>query len=552
MQGSKKNRSRRAKSLVMICAFSAILLVVSTYAWFVGMRTVNVNPFDVEIVSTESLLLSLDANKWSDTVSISGSTLDSVSYTGHTNSWGGTGLIPMSTIGDMDTTASRLKLYEKASVTPTAGGYRLLASRVDNYNTGEAEKKGYVAFDLFVKNFSGTQYIVGENTDDEEAIYLTTNSAVKVAADGVEDTGIENSVRVAFAQIGRVKGTVATPATIYGITCTSNGTCTGGTVPTTKTDCESAHGIWTPTGEDTGTCAGGSQQYCDSIEGTFSYTDSTVTGLCRKAQIWEPNDKAHVDDAISWYTTSCRKRTAATVADSSYTLEGENKACSGVIDNQAYNTYAIARAISSADGVDVYDGYYNTYAGNVGDGTTSALHAYDYFTDTEKMEVGTARPQFMTLAPNSITKIRIYVYIEGQDIDNYDFAQIGKKISVNFGFTKERFDESDINYDGPAIDGSSCEGGEIPTSETACETAYGYWTGSKCVEYTKEYCEAIGGTYTPGPLAKGTCTGTAPTSKAACESAFGTWTVTGEDTGTCSGNTKRYCDAIEGTFVLSE
>ena len=53
----------------------------------------------------------------------------------------------------------------------------------------------------------------------------------------------------------------------------------------------------------------------------------------------------------------------------------------------------------------------------------------------------------MTLAPNSITKVRIYVYIEGQDVDNYDFASIGKE-TVKFGFTKERFTEDDFNYEG--------------------------------------------------------------------------------------------------------
>ena len=58
----------------------------------------------------------------------------------------------------------------------------------------------------------------------------------------------------------------------------------------------------------------------------------------------------------------------------------------------------------------------------------------------------TSRPQFMTLAPNSITKVRIYVYIEGQDVDNYDFASLGKKISVAFGFTKERFFDEDVKY----------------------------------------------------------------------------------------------------------
>ena len=64
---------------------------------------------------------------------------------------------------------------------------------------------------------------------------------------------------------------------------------------------------------------------------------------------------------------------------------------------------------------------------------------------------GANRPTFMTLAPNSITKVRVYVYIEGQDIDNYDFASLGKKISINFGFTKERYNSEDVNYQGPAI-----------------------------------------------------------------------------------------------------
>ena len=65
------------------------------------------------------------------------------------------------------------------------------------------------------------------------------------------------------------------------------------------------------------------------------------------------------------------------------------------------------------------------------------------------MLTGMDRPTFITLAPNSITKIRVYVYLEGQDVDNYDFASLGKKISVSFGFTKERFFGSDINYEGP-------------------------------------------------------------------------------------------------------
>ena len=184
-----KKSTRRTKNLVVICTLTAIILVVSTYAWFIGMRSVAVSSFDVEIATTDSLLLSLDGAKWSTNVNINADNFNdtNVVYANHTNAW--SQLIPMSSIGEMDETASRMKLFEKASFTETEGGYRLMASRVNNYGSNP-EQEGYIAFDLFVKNFSGTQYIENLNPLDEEAIYLTRDSQVKVASDGVANTGI--------------------------------------------------------------------------------------------------------------------------------------------------------------------------------------------------------------------------------------------------------------------------------------------------------------------------------------------------------------------------
>ena len=80
------------------------------------------------------------------------------------------------------------------------------------------------------------------------------------------------------------------------------------------------------------------------------------------------------------------------------------------------------------------------------------------------MQTGVNRPEFMSLAPNSITKVRVYVYLEGQDVDNYDFASLGKQIKVSFGFTKERFFDTDINYDGPmSVTRDDAEGNEVQT-----------------------------------------------------------------------------------------
>ncbi|MDD4036598.1 MAG: DUF5011 domain-containing protein [Bacilli bacterium] len=393
----KRNRrySKRIKNLIVICTLSAIILSVSTYAWFVGMPTVNVSSFDIEIAATEDLMLSLDGKTWSREVSISEDTIDTVSYLNHTNSWGGKGLIPMSSIGAMDADASRMILFEKASYTYTPGGYRLIASRVDNYTSGNPEQDGYVAFDLFIKNSSGAQYIKELDPADEEAIFLTTDSDVVTSlAGGVINTGIENSVRVAFAQIGRVSGTTSVADTITGITCTAG-------------------------------------------------LESEVTGICREAQIWEPNDTKHNANAIRWYNTSCKARTGADVT----LTESYSGSCSAVLDGDSYPTYAVSSAIGSGDHVDIYDGeVYNTYTGS------TLLYAFPYFTDTMKALQGTSRPQFMTLSPNSITKVRIYVYIEGQDIDNYEYALIGRRISVKFGFTKQRYIDSDFDYDGPAAD----------------------------------------------------------------------------------------------------
>jgi hypothetical protein len=231
-------------------------------------------------------------------------------------------------------------------------------------------------------------YSESVNIDNEEAIYLTPESEVKVAAtgDNEENSGIENSVRVAFAQIGRVKSN-SSASVITGITCTDGG---------------------------------------------------GVLGICdRIAQIWEPNDKKHVNNAIKWYESSCKHRNDGT-------LTSYSGNCGAIYDGTAYPTYVINGDISDTDKVDAYDGEeYNGYTGSI---TSGKLYKFPFFTDSMKDLKGTSRPTFMMLAPNSVTKVRVYVYLEGQDIDNYDFASLGKRISVTFGFTKERFYGEDVDY----------------------------------------------------------------------------------------------------------
>ncbi len=418
MARSKKS-SNRVRNMALMCCLFGVMLIVGTYAWFIGMQSVSVSQFDVKIAAAEGLELSMDGAEWTEELNAK----EATPYTGHRNTWAEGGLIPMSSVGDTDKAESEMILFEKGSLTATKGGYRLLASRVTYPATTDdalTKGKGYVAFDLFIRNKSGEEYYADNNVLNEEAIYLTDDSKVTVAFNGVTGsdengipgTGIENSVRVGFVQIGRVEQDGATQKQINDITCS---------------DVE------------------------ETINGEKV---KTTTGICRTATIWEPNDKAHVQNAINWYEEACYERDGATVSDDASYKVGT--ACKTVANGTAYTTYAVAQELLVGSNVDVYDGDdYNNYTSNrmtykdymalsADDKKAAKLVAMDYFTDTEKVENGVKRPTFMTLAPNSVTKVRVYVWIEGQDIDNYDFSSLGKKVTVQFGFTKERFEQDEI------------------------------------------------------------------------------------------------------------
>ena len=316
MKKHNEKHSKKIRNLVAFCSLCAILLSVSTYAWFIGMTKVSVDSFEINVATTEGLFLSMDGVNWSYELDAQ----NTPAYANNANVWaneeGNEGLIPMSTVGDMDADASRMKLFEKASLTAVPGGYRLLSSRVNNNTKTNAtsgeylEGNGYVAFDLFVKNLSGDAYYEENDVLNEEAIYLTMNSEAKVdlAGGGKENSGIENSLRVAFVQLGRVNAETDDAATITGIKCAD----------------------------------------------TFNGDDQIVTKICRNAQIWEPNDDKHVKNAINWYDKSCLER--VNTAGNNVNKEATYKtgvACKALALDQAYPTYAISKEIGVDDHVNV-------------------------------------------------------------------------------------------------------------------------------------------------------------------------------------------------------
>ncbi len=390
---NERNQKRKIRKIGMLSVsiiITAIILITETYAWFVGLSTVSVSDMQIQISSADGLELSLNADDWqSSTLTLSQQDITTglnSSYNNHKNKWPTSGLVPISTSGDIITPSGALKLFGKSSLASTAGGYKIISSQITNTSGSTInEGEGYVAFDLFIRNGSnGSLYDATDYTDDMgESIYLSTTSSVAVSAAGsATNNGIANSVRVAFARVGMVSGS-SDAAIAQSITC-GNAT--------------------------------------------------NVTPLCSIANtvIWEPNDKAHDDNLIDYYNNkACKKRTAA---------NNYSGSCGELSNNTFFPTYTVKNAITATNNVNIYDGTeLNTYTNSI---TNGYLQNTDTFTDSEKVISGYSRPALFNLAANSITKVRVYIYLEGQDVDNYDLITKGQSVDIKFGFTKDKFNVS--------------------------------------------------------------------------------------------------------------
>ena len=396
----KPNRKKRLLLSFLLLGISLTTFIAATYAWFSGIGVTLINQFEVEIKTNEDLEISLDGYTWGNSINISEDDIKDtahggLAYVGNTNSWvGEEGIIPVSSSGDCEN--GRLKIYSKESLQGTNGGYRLVSKRYNNLTT---EEPFYVAFDIFLKNNNsqGGTYKKEYNFNDDEAVYLTDDSFVSAIASGATSYGVQNSVRVAFVQVGRINITDLVANTTPVINAVSSG----------STD------KYTPL----------------SMESTNIY----------RSVIWEPNELSHDTKLINYYNEVCSGK-ALTSGKITY-----GGSCSSIANGVYTPTYTVKNTIASKDNVDIYDGL-NGWGYNIqtdSDATTGLLQQTETYTDTMIKTYPTN--DFFRIHPHSVTKIRVYVYLEGQDVDNYDLAAEDQEITVSFGFTKNSYENLDID-----------------------------------------------------------------------------------------------------------
>ena len=467
MQTRTKESRKRLQSLILLTAFTCVLLIVSTYAWFTTQKDVNVSNVRAKVEVAEGLQISLDGAEWTQVLDLgnalpdgntkqqvanaslnpaTGETCEYMPYDGHRNHVPDE-FLPVSTSGDIIevTTGGTAGKRGKQELGMYTGKYdgnttqdfdQIIATNQDNdvLTPSDAAYAGYYAFDIFLKNTSKTG--VTKDTlqlnSDAYAWVLpegeTITNASGIVYEGKPDPGIQNAIRVAFARYGDGENVA------------------GNNFVDVKTI---------------------NDPVTDVVEKTATY-DIT------KVAIWEPNHNDHKANIINnigkLFPTGTNPLPTTTTYDRStyvsfwaHTLK--SSAVGTTIDNvfdwsnaNMKKTPTLQTTTTYGTGTDVLNGF--TVEGVQNLITTDSTAA-------DPSATGDANYEVLTLAANSVTRFRVYVYIEGQDPDCDTDASQGGGIEVNIALTKGETQGSMDRYnevytaDGTTDDRATYAGGSV-------------------------------------------------------------------------------------------
>ena len=427
MKTRTKESKRRLHSLILLTAFTAVLLIVSTYAWFTTQKHVNISNLRGKVEVAEGLEISLDAKTWVQKLDFNDATTSLTTAVGETENGntiiygpyknvsdgaGGTArthnnivpteFFPVSTSGESVAAYSNAA-YAKtlAMLSGKYAGTQLETIGLANDTAANEEIAGYYAFDLFVKNSSktGTSSNILQLNGDSSAWVLPADEPIVVGGNGSnttyvgnKDSGLQHTIRVAFARYGA--GDTSTPANVI-----------------------------------------------DATADQYTILDTTyaqdITDVC----IWEPNAEQHV----SYITTNIKPYYDSAAGNTTHGYLDSNT-------NDKFFTHTLLQTATSHTILNVFD-WFGTNSAYMKEVPTLQTNTP---TDENNPIIGTVQnmtsisstvaggvitdEKDLTIPGNSVTKFRVYVYIEGQDPDCVNFASYGGGIEVNIGLTKDADD----------------------------------------------------------------------------------------------------------------
>lgn len=371
MKKRTKNNQKRINSLVLLIVFTAILLIVSTYAWFSTQRNVSLTDLKGKVTVAEGLQISLNAapDSWSQEVSITDENINAANVSGKIANRVPSTLIPVSTDGSAANLGTTVKMYEG-----DLNGRKMATTTL----VDEATEDKYYAFDMYLMNTNKTT-TAGTN---DLTLEMDGSNATSDA-----DFGAQNAVRVGFGMVGTTKTLLDTDNKFTGI--------------------PAQDAVLTAT------------------------TGKAIT----KLSIWEPNYDKHAQAIVNAASGKIKLPT---------TITAENYGSGTVADGklsfttaQGFNTYAVKAAGAVND---IYDWTDSNLAEQK---TTSTLASENNKATTPKdlMDTGATQTK-ITIAKNAITRVRVYVWLEGQDVDSTNYASFSQALNINMKLSRSATDNT--------------------------------------------------------------------------------------------------------------
>lgn len=387
-ENNERNSRKRLNALILLVAFTAILLIVSTYAWFSTQRNVMLSGLKGQVNVAEGLQISLDAKHWVNSIKFDDfvqtdadnwtvSTTATTTYlddgkTFQSPAEGITNIVPAEYL-PVSTTGATNEGIGTTGLVMYNGKYTDSAGLKEINLATEEKASGYFAFDLYLMNTSTTGVTSDKLQLDATSDLLGVNEA----------TGIQNTARIGLA-------------------------------------------LYENAGE---TMKIGQQTEPDQaaiIAGTS--TGKNISDVA----IWEPNAEEHVANIVNSKANSLK---LLANDNTTYGLTANAAGISPFTDGKKLPTYALTAASKTAGTIaDVYD--WKTPAAGLTKQNTTQTTAADTRSDSiDLMSVKDGTTPIQMIA-NQYQKVRVYVWIEGQDPDCINYASLGQGLTLNLGLSK--------------------------------------------------------------------------------------------------------------------
>ena len=375
------------------------MLIVSTYAWFTSQKDITLSNLRGTVEVAENMEISLDAANWYQKIDLSNAVAEFEkaqesrdTALGQNDSNRTTALavvpgemLPVSGVGELN--KAYMPLYQGKATSNSLSNITECSDIEDN---------GYFAFDIYIKNTS--------KDSEDDILQLNLNSAVQVLQQSINKMIIENNTTVNRTYVGDadsgLQNTVRVALAMYknSVSSTSN-----------------------------------QKEILEATSGTID-TPTTI----EKIAIWEPNASDHVE-----YIVTNNDKLEKYDTDSNTYKKVE------FTETQEVDTYALTEKLKNNGSLDNVwkidkadlpgqEANSEKQLGLQVTNRTEKINEYNY-------RINEATPRNLTdtngadfaLKANSITRFRVYIWLEGQDIDCINHASNGGGIEIDLGLTKD-------------------------------------------------------------------------------------------------------------------